>query len=755
MSLTWRSKIRSWITLIAILFIGGVPSGLVFIDRWLSFRNLHTPLDTLWCRVVFLCKTGLPGYFATAILYIILLVILLVLVGRVKNDSAPGSSRSLFKDTTALRSRREMAEIPVSKRQLLISHLALGGAIYLATGCFIYSVAVQQIFSLGFLIAFGLYLASWLIRDFQARPAVEFIQQNWRGLLAMGFVNLSLILLLKANETQDRAIWLLLAASAIGLLLLWPRLRDLPAPAFWLVNIAMVLFTYGVSNWAYSIVGDEYDFFHTAAQVVENMPAAEILANFFDGTWVYGQHPFFSTWIQSLSMRFLGVDSFGWRFSSIYLSAFSVGLFYLFFKNFLRRRVALLAALFLAFSAYLMAFSKIGYNNLQSLFMMSVVLNCSAWAISSRRLIAYVLTGLSLGVCFYVYPASLYVVPLPVLLLCLYDPPLNRQAIRRWVWLFISLVVMLLPLFMQVDYWLSKELGWFSNNASLTFANGSMLQHLFTNFLLAFVSPLYIVEESHFVVVGYMDFMSAMMLWIGLGVVIKWVRRDRFLVFILLCYLFLLFFVGATHDRNFPPATRMFLLLPWFCLLAAIGLEWLVGQIRSSGLISERRSLLLLFLVVCVILCLNLVQANPLSWKRSSPRQGLETMFLRMIQSTKNFEPQVIQPRTFMFITDTHWGIDGLFLMAKVYDFPAWRVRLERMVIDGPALPQASTEKIADRYTLVIFQVSLDPDWRAAVEEELVSLGKKTCPIREYINKDARFMLWYTPGLEAFCISGQ
>ena len=143
------------------------------------------------------------------------------------------------------------------------------------------------------------------------------------------------------------------------------------------VIISLLLF------FALAVVGDEYIFFTDAKAIITPLRLSEVAAHLFDGTWTYGAHPYVSSLIQALSMLLLGRDNFGWRFSNIYLSAVSIGLFYLFFKGFFSRRVAILAALLLAASHYLMNFSKIGYNNLQALFIMSLVLWLSAQGVRS------------------------------------------------------------------------------------------------------------------------------------------------------------------------------------------------------------------------------------------------------------------------------------------------------------------------------------------------------------------------------------
>ncbi len=111
------------------------------------------------------------------------------------------------------------------------------------------------------------------------------------------------------------------------------------------------------------------------------------------------------------------------------------------------------------------------------------------------------------------------------------------------------------------------------------------MSHLATNLLYAALSHLYTPHETHFVVVSYVDPLTAALVWIGLACFLWLAVRERFAAFSLIGFTALLLLAGASHDRQFPTATRMFLLLPWYALFAAAGLTWLLAELQSVGLL--------------------------------------------------------------------------------------------------------------------------------------------------------------------------
>jgi hypothetical protein len=200
------------------------------------------------------------------------------------------------------------------------------------------------------------------LREFSVESVWQAISQNQGPLLAMLLAHVALVAFLANTFTTQQSVWvfnLLLILAAINLL----RHYRQAGAVFWLISLALVLFTLYINGWWYSIVGDEFIFFDYACDIAQKQNWLTIGENLFRGDWAYGMHPYLSSLIQAVLVKLLGCNNFGWRFSSLYLSALAVGLFYL-FKTFVPRRVALVAALFLACSHYIMTFGKIGYNNL-------------------------------------------------------------------------------------------------------------------------------------------------------------------------------------------------------------------------------------------------------------------------------------------------------------------------------------------------------------------------------------------------------
>jgi hypothetical protein len=239
----------------------------------------------------------------------------------------------------------------------------------------------------------------------------------------------------------------------------------------------------------------------------------------------------------------------------------------------------------------------------------------------------------------------------------------------------------------------------------------------------------------------------------GLVLAVKQVRRERFVAFLLVSFILTLFLVGVSHDRKFPPNTRMFLLLPWFTVFASIGLLWVIERVKALQVFAVSQTTMIAFVMIGV-LGFNLYQAYPLSKIRSVGHQNFELLFTRLIQERlKGYEIFNLYPKTFLFITDKNWGIDGIHMLERVYSYPASRIYLQRVVLDKPELPDSATELIENRNTLVIIQPTMNPDWQETISSSLQALGKTPCEIKEYSNRDTRFVMWYSPEVSALCPS--
>jgi hypothetical protein len=223
--------------------------------------------------------------------------------------------------------------------------------------------------------------------------------------------------------------------------------------------------------------------------------------------------------------------------------------------------------------------------------------------------------------------------------------------------------------------------------------------------------------------------------------------------FLLVSFVLALLLVGVSHDRKFPPNTRMFLLLPWFTCFASVGMLWLIEKIHALNVFHASRTFIIA-LILIGILGFNLYQAYPLGKERNVGHQHFEMLFARLIQEQlRNYETSNLYPKTFLFITESNWGIDGFQMLERVYSYPAWRINLERIVVDSPDLPDSANELIEKRDTLVIIQPRMDSNWQAAISSKIQSLGKIPCEVKEYSNRDTRFIMWYSPEVKALCPS--
>jgi hypothetical protein len=376
-----------------------------------------------------------------------------------------------------------------------------------------------------------------------------------------------------------------------------------------------------------------------------------------------------------------------------------------------------------------MSFSKIGYDNLQALFAFSLSSAVSAWAIRSQSKLAFVSLGSVLALCFYVYPAALYVVPLPLIFLFLYYSPFDRQKASNWAIMLLVCVCMIFPLMLQPNYWLEKVAGTLFNQPALLRSLPVLINHFVTTFLYSLLSFLYIFNESHFVASSYVDPLTGSLILIGLPVLIFEARRQRFPLFVLFMFIYFVFVIGTTHDRDFPPNTRMFLLIPIYTLIAAWGCIWVWEHIGLIYEIKRWFSLVLIGLFFSLLIGLNLYQAYPLSHVRLTTDQSFETQFVRMAKEVNTIEKR--STKTFVVIDNEKWDIVGLGMLQQVYPEFAY-IKIDQIKLLEPDIPDEYALLLKDRNTFIIFSAGLDQSWLNPLDKQLRAYNKKPCTIPTY-----------------------
>lgn len=731
-----RQRLRR-ILLALLVATAGVPPALVLLDRWMGRPISSEPLHDLWCRSAFLCELSLPSYFPLIPLCFGALAFMIWVWRR--EPRIVFSNLSLGRAFPAAASTGT-GQVLTSTVLLALAGLALAIIIPLA-------IATGRIPGWDLIIALALYAAGWVVREVDLGALLRTLRERRGYYLALILFHLGLCAALFALFSNSGGTWMFFILFAGASLNLLPYAKRVPA-VYWIMSISLVALTWALNAWQYMAIGDEYSFFYAVHKFIQNERLLDIGSQLFRGQFVYETHPYFSSVIQAVFMRLFGYHNFGWRFSNPYLSAASLPLFYYFFKTFFTRRVAIAATLITGISHYLISFSKIGYNNLQALFAMALVLALAAWALRSMRYLAFVLLGLSIGFCFYVYPAALYVVPLPLILVMLFAPPTSKRVLLRWSVMLLSTILLVFPLFRQPGYWMAKIPGTFYFSPQLASSGGALLRHSSENIIYSLFSFLYIPQESHYVSTAYMGPLSGALIMIGMAYGAKLVvKRDRVMAFLTISFLLFLVFVGASHDRRYPSATRMFLFLPWFGLYAAIGWAWLhdVASDTLRGVLNVSRTLVPL---LAALVAVNLYQAYRIDIQRMQRYHDLGPLFLRTLRQIESHPD--IPPKTTVFISDPSWNADGMEVLVDVYQTPPSIRQIESLTIDEPRLSEASLEDLSQPDKLVIIKPWLDEEWKEILGGQLEQVGKVACAIKTE-SGDLRFLLWHSGDLGWLC----
>ncbi|MBI3763047.1 MAG: glycosyltransferase family 39 protein [Chloroflexi bacterium] len=227
----------------------------------------------------------------------------------------------------------------------------------------------------GLLLAFLLFQ----LRGLQITPL-----QLWIWLGAIGLLGLAAWRWDRAGgvtlrlEIARAEIVLLLALVVGGLLVTAYQLQDVP-------NILM---------------GDEGDFFTTAKSIA----AGEYRPSPFDfGVYSY---PVLSGYWQGGILWLFGPTLWAWRFASVLAGVLAIVPLYCLGRELFGRRVAVLAAGAMVTAPYFLAFARLGYNNSQAIFPVTL----SAWLLYSglkRKSMFYVfLGGAAAGLGFLTYTAG-------------------------------------------------------------------------------------------------------------------------------------------------------------------------------------------------------------------------------------------------------------------------------------------------------------------------------------------------------------
>jgi len=723
-----------WALFACLLLAGSIPSYLVVRERWFNKIVDTKTLNDLWGQISILKTLAYPHYFL--IIFVAVLFTWATVLFWRKGPLLAFSNLSIGAIIPLARQVNE-SQFKTGK-YLVVSALVIGNI------SFVTAIFTGRIPGWELLLALMLYIGGWVIKERTPEEFKLYLQTQGRFLLDAIIFVIAICSALYAfyGESRPNLIFLLLPVLA-GINFLRHR-KQTPA-IFWISIASLIALTWRINGWEYVVIGDEYSFYTEIRNILENRTAWELLNTTFNGNFVYGTHPYFSSYIQDAFMKLFDNHNFGWRFSNPFLTASSLFFFYYFFKTFIPKRTALITVILLGASHYLMSFSKIGYNNLQAFFAMGLVLAALAWTLQSMRPTSFAFLGLVMGMCFYLYPAALYVVPLPIIGLLIYLPPNNKEALQRWGWMIISTSLLIYPLVVQPAYWQAKIAGtFFYTDASASF--GALIRNILFNSLYTSLSFLYSPEQSHYVSTGYMDPLSSAFIVIGTAYLAKLAfSKNKSALYLWLSFLIMFLIVGATHGRNFPTATRMFLLLPWFALFASYGIEWCIEK-SSSLFHTDNRGWIAV--VTSLIVIVNLYHAYVIDIKNMQQYHTLAPMFVKTLREIN--ANSSVPPKSYYFVASPGWNTDGMEIIQKVYLIPESPRQIVTLPVEGDQLPESASAIVSERDNVIIVRGEMDESIISQVDAQLQGWGKSMCVIRNE-GGTLQFQLWHSGDLGWLC----
>ncbi|MFZ5820908.1 MAG: glycosyltransferase family 39 protein [Chloroflexota bacterium] len=251
-------------------------------------------------------------------------------------------------------------------------------------------------------------------REFsESRPfAFRQLAKTWPWVLVGA--GLYTVLLLRLNVESFRSfhapVWLASLALFAIAVAVWDLRRGVDlspqvnrTDLLWIIGLlfgGLVVGAYRLQGLPDGLIGDEGNFWGIARDIAigEFKPSV-----FAVGVYTF---PVFSSILPAWFIRLFGVSLWGWRLSSVLTGLLTVPPLYLLMREMFNRKLAVASAIVLVASPYFIAFSRLGYNNIQALFVTALALYWLYLGLHRKSSLYLYLAGCAAGLGFYVYFAA-------------------------------------------------------------------------------------------------------------------------------------------------------------------------------------------------------------------------------------------------------------------------------------------------------------------------------------------------------------
>jgi 4-amino-4-deoxy-L-arabinose transferase-like glycosyltransferase len=340
---------------------------------------------------------------------------------------------------------------------------------------------------------------------------------------------------------------------------------------FIFAGVMLLVYMWDFASWKYSFIGDEYAFYEEALGVAKG----SVPLTFFYESGVYGYHPLFPSIFSGALMKIFGTGLFGWKLSSAVVPAASIIPLYIWAKLVFKKRAAIIAAAAFAFSASILAFSHIGYDNIHAVFPFVLSLLFAELAIRKNSSLWSFAAGLVMAMgCYTFYSARLTVL---VVGLYWFFHPLRRK------FSFSSLAAGL-SIYAATIFFIFINPESIRHMLAQTVFQGSEVAnpaerpvYILLNFVHTFFSFIVQSRITHFMSGSAADWLTGIGVLAGLAWTIVSFKKDWRARWMLLSYVTLVIFIGAIAQYTYAPNTRIYFLAPLVSILAGVGLSRLAA----------------------------------------------------------------------------------------------------------------------------------------------------------------------------------
>jgi 4-amino-4-deoxy-L-arabinose transferase-like glycosyltransferase len=288
-----------------------------------------------------------------------------------------------------------------------------------------------------------------------------------------------------------------------------------------------------------------------------------------------------------LFLKAFGNNLWALRLSSVVAGLLSIVVLYLLSRELFNRRVAALAAAFMAVAHVHVHWSRMGIHCIHAVLVVELALWLAVRAMRTNRVIYYVLAGLALTVSFQVYfGARIAFLLLPVLAVATFLA--NRALFGRcWHGLVLGLaaaLVALAPLLAMIEVDDPSALAGRASGVSLfNTANPAIVHHYVANaadynpwaivwrqvqLVPLIFSTVYDSSVQHPVPAPITDRWTAMLFFLGFVYCLVRLRRPGYLLGVV--WFVAVIALGGVTTTDFPSGSRIIAMLPTLALLPAL-----------------------------------------------------------------------------------------------------------------------------------------------------------------------------------------